>query len=302
MQFTKPPLTYEQQIMLLLSRGMIIQDHARARRFLSHLNYYRLATYWHSFEQDHLSHTFKAGTTFDLVVEHYIFDRELRLLVMDAIERLEVSLRSQWAYYLAHTYGAHAHLNASIFKPFKQKWDHADNVATLKDTVRKSSETFIRHFRTIYDEELPPIWAVCEMMTFGQLSRWYANLQHGYDRNAIARVYNMDETNLVSFIHGLSIVRNYCAHHSSLWNRELPIAWKLPSHRPHSLVVNLNRADRNHLYNTIATLAYLMDILNPGHHWKQRLRALFDHHSCVDGREMGFPDNWQKLPLWSDVV
>ncbi len=302
MKFTKPPLTYQEQIELLISRGMRIDNHGRARRFLTHLNYYRLAAYWLPFEQDHATHAFKPGTTFDQVAEHYIFDRELRLLVMDAVERLEVSIRSQWAYHLAHRYGSHAHLDAAIFKPSNPKWSHADNVVALQDTVRKSSETFIKHYRNTYDEALPPVWVVCEIMTFGQLSRWYANLKHGYDRNAVAAVYDMDETNLVSFIHNLSVVRNYCAHHSCLWNREFPIAWKLPNQRPSTLLFNLNRADGKHLYNTLATLAYLMDILNPGHHWKMRLGDLFRHHLSVKERHMGFPENWRDLPLWRRKV
>ncbi|MFA7061276.1 MAG: Abi family protein, partial [Pedobacter sp.] len=286
MQFTKPPLSYQEQIDLLLSRGMTINNHGRARRFLTHLNYYRLAAYWLPFEQDHASHTFKPGTTFDMVVEHYIFDRELRLLIMDPIERLEVSLRAQWAYHLAHTYGPHSHLDESIFKP---NCHHNYNVTVLQESVRKSSETFIRHFRNTYDEKLPPVWAVCEIMTFGQLSRWYANLKRGNDRNAIASIYDMDETNLVSFIHNLSVVRNICAHHSSLWNREFSIAWKIPTHRPFALLANLNRNDGKMLYNTLAMLAYLMDILNPGHHWKKRLGDLFLHHPSVKSCTMGFP-------------
>ena len=302
MKFNKPPLTYQQQIDLLVSRGMVIDDVERARHYLTHLNYYRLAAYWLPFEQNHTTHTFTSGTTFAQVIEHYIFDRELRLLVMDAIERLEVSLRTQWAYYLSHSYGTHAHLDPSLFKPDNSKWNHADNVSTLKDSVRKSSETFIRHFRLTYDEALPPVWVVCEIMTFGQLSRWYANLKHGYDRNAVARVYDMDETNLVSLIHSLSVVRNYCAHHSSLWNRESSIAWKLPSHRPASLVVNLNHADGKRVYNNLAALAYLMDILNPGHHWKHRLGDLFRHHPSVQESLMGFPSDWRNLPLWRGKI
>lgn len=302
MKFSKPPLSYPQQIALLISRGMAIPDPARAERFLAHLNYYRLVAYWLPFELDHATHTFKPGTNFDQVIEHYIFDRELRLLVMDAIERVEVSLRTQWAYHLAHTHGPHAHLDPAIFKPDGGSWSHAGSIATLKGTVQKSSETFIRHYKNTYDEDLPPVWVVCEIMTLGELSRWYANLLHRVTRNAIAGIYGMDETNMVSLVHNLSVVRNYCAHHSCLWNRTFSIAWKLPTHRPAALLPNLNRADGKHLYNTLAALAYLMDILNPGHHWKGRLGDLFRHHPGVDDQVMGFPVDWRLLPLWAGKV
>ena len=95
MLFIKPPTSYQQQIDLLIARGISIENHDRARCFLSHLNYYRLSAYWLPFEREHANHQFKPGTTFDSVVEHYDFDRELRLLIMDAIERFEVSLKGQ---------------------------------------------------------------------------------------------------------------------------------------------------------------------------------------------------------------
>jgi abortive infection bacteriophage resistance protein len=299
MRFAKPPKTCQEQLDLLIARGMRIDNHGHARHYLTHLNYYRLAAYWLPFEQDHATHRFRPGTSFDLVLEHYIFDRELRLLVMDAIERVEVSVRALWAYHLAHAYGPHAHLDANLFKP---GWRHGDNVASLQETVRHSSEVFVRHFATTYDEDLPPVWVVCEIMTFGQLSKWYANLRHSRDRNAVANTYDLDETNLVSFMHHLSTVRNYCAHHSRLWNREFTIAWRVPTHRPAPLLANLDRRDGKRLYNTLAMLSYLMDIVNPGHHWKKRIGDLFRHHPGVKSRFMGFPDNWRELPLWRGKV
>ncbi len=294
MRFAKPPKTYAEQLDLLIERGMQVGDRSDALSYLAHLNYYRLAAYWLPFEQDHSNHSFRPGTSFDLVLDHYIFDRELRLLVMDAIERVEVSVRAQWAYHLAHAYGAHAHLDPALFKP---GWRHGENVAALQESVRQSSEVFVRHFRR-YDEALPPLWVTCEFMTFGQLSRWYANLRHGRDRNAVAHVYDLDEVNLVSFLHHLCIVRNYCAHHSRLWNREFTISWKLPTHRPAQLPGAFNLQDGKRLYNTLTMLAYLMDIINPGHHWKQRLFELFSRHPGVWPRSMGFPDDWRARPIW----
>ena len=293
MQFTKPPKSFDEQIDLLIERGMLVKDRDRAKRYLAHLNYYRLAAYWLPFEQDHPTHQFKPGTDFDLILEHYIFDRELRLLVMDAIERVEVSLRTRWAYHLAHTYGPHAHLQRDLFKP---KWNHAEHINILKETVSRSSELFVKHFSK-YDEELPPLWVICEIMTLGQLSKWYANLQKSKDRNAIAHVYNLDEVNLTSFLHHLSIVRNTCAHHARLWNRSFPFAWKLPRKRPSGMGDDFNRHDGKRLCNTLIMLAYLMDSINQNT-WKQRLKNLFARHPDVKAQTMGFPDDLQERPFW----
>ena len=99
---------------LLQARGMAIADPSEALFYLQHLNYYRLGAYWLPFEADHSTHQFRPGTRFDDVLNLYMFDRELRLLVLDAIERSEVSLRGQWAFHLAHQHGVHAHLDATL--------------------------------------------------------------------------------------------------------------------------------------------------------------------------------------------
>ena len=112
--FNKPPTTYAQQLALLMQRGMCVDDADRAAFYLQHLNYYRLGAYWLPFEADHGSHRFVAGTSFDDVLNLYIFDRELRLLLLDAIERFEVSVRSLWAYHLAHEHGPHGRGGRSL--------------------------------------------------------------------------------------------------------------------------------------------------------------------------------------------
>ena len=275
---------------------MRINDSKRAKRYLSHLNYYRLAAYWLPYEKDHSTHQFKPGTTFDVVLKHYIFDRKLRLLIMDAIERIEVSLRTRWAYHLSHAYGPHALLEPKLFN---SKWPHAKNVGALRHTAQSSSEVFIRHFDQ-YKEDLPPVWVICEIMTLGQLSKWTKNLRKRQDRNAIARTYGMDETNLTSFLHHLTIVRNHCAHHARIWNREFVFLWRLPRKKPPGLYQNFNTKDGRRIYNTLVMLGSLMDQLGPNS-WKKRLYNLLKEHSDVDPRAMGFPADWLGRPIWIGI-
>jgi len=148
MRFSKPPLSYDAQLDLLQQRGLVVEDRHRALHYLSQLNYYRLGAYWLPFESDHKAHEFQSGTTFDQVLNLYIFDRELRLLVLDALERIEVSVRAAWAYHMAHTYGPHCHLNRELFKAH---WRYDNNRQKLEKAVRHSQETFIRHLQQQYD-------------------------------------------------------------------------------------------------------------------------------------------------------
>lgn len=292
--FTKPALTYSQQVALLRNRGMEIADSKEAEFYLQHINYYRLAAYWLPFEADHATHRFRNGTTFTDVLDLYVFDRELRLLLLDAIERLEVSLRSQWAYQMAHNHGTHSHLDTK-FAHSSNHWQ--SNLDTLeKEVQRNRHEAFIDHLMSHYTERLPPVWAVCEVMSLGLLSRWYKNLKPIPTRRAIADVYSIDHNVLASWLHHLSIVRNICAHHNRLWNREFTVTPQLPRSKPLGLSVEFQQNSRR-VYNTLIILMYCMDIIAPQHHWRSRMKMLIEK-PIITLAAMGFPADWETRTIW----
>ena len=109
-QFTKQAKSNQEHLQAWQDRGLIIPNLARADRYLSFIGYYRLSAYTIPFQQivttpSTVLHQFKANTTFDDVLNLYIFDRELRLLIMDAIERIEVAIRAQICNVLCHLSG-----------------------------------------------------------------------------------------------------------------------------------------------------------------------------------------------------
>lgn len=293
--YNKTYLSITDQIAQLQSRGMEFDDIPHAEHYLSHMNYYRLTAYWLPYEQDHATHIFNSGTSFEEVLKYYVFDRELRLLVLDAIERVEVSVRTQMAHTLSGAYGPHPHMKPQIFHcPVR----YAQNLNKLKNEFDRSNETFSDHFKIKYTEKLPPIWAAVELMTIGQTSHWYGNIKQRSDKNSIARIYDLDESILGSYLHHLTIIRNICAHHGRLWNRRFTFAIRMPRH-PIGLSQSLNmeEADIKSLYNTLVFLKYLMDKINPGHQWDVRLNKLLDSN-CINIAAMGFPSSWKTLPVW----
>ena len=292
--FLKPATTHAQQIAKLQQRGMVISNPQAAEQLLQHIQYYRLSAYWLPFESNHQTHTFNAGTTLEQVVQLYQFDRHLRLLLLDAIERIEVSIKSQWAYQLAHHHNPHAHLDASIAssQSFYQK-----NLDKLTEEVERSDETFMTHLLNTYQEPLPAIWAICEVMSLGLLSRWYNNLKPLKTRNAIAILYLLDEETMQSWLHHLSHVRNSCAHHSRLWNREFTITPKMPKNKPYGLKTQLNRGSR-HIYNSLVIVLHFMDVIEPQNHWRKRLLDLLSQHPKILLQNMGFPAQWQQFDMW----
>ncbi|MBI4742891.1 MAG: Abi family protein [Betaproteobacteria bacterium] len=291
--FTKPATTYTEQVALLQQRGMGIADESKAAFYLQHLNYYRLAAYWLPFEADHASHTFIPGTRFDDVLNLYIFDRELRLLVLDAIERLEVSVRSQWAYQMAHRHGSHAHLQPLLARDWAN-WVGDSN--QLVAEVKRSKENFIEHLTQTYSDALPPVWAVCEIMSLGLLSRQYKNLKEIATRTAIAGQYGIDQQVFESWLHHLTFIRNICAHHNRLWNREFTITPQHPRSKPRVLRGEFVASSRK-LYNTLVIITHFMETIAPAHRWRQRLKKLIAEHG-IPVQAMDFPEDWTDRPIW----
>jgi len=299
--FDKPALNTAEQVSLLLRRGMQVRQPLRAARHLHHINYYRLRAYWLPFE-DHSrqggDHRFVAGTDFDDVLAIYNFDRELRLLVLDAVERIEISLRTRLANELTLRYGPFAHEHGPCFAR-QEVWQVS--LDELRREYRRSRETFAEHYRVHYPQlETPPLWVACELMSLGHLSRWIQNLASPKDRQAIANAYGLDEKVLVSFAHHLTVVRNHCAHHGRVWNRKFSMTMLIPSKKPAGLAAAFNPKEPRRIYNTLSMLAYLMRQMKPGTQWPARLKALLLACPFINTRQMGFPDHWQTLSVWQE--
>jgi len=291
--FLKPATTYTQQVALLQSRGMEITDPALAEFILEHINYYRLCAYWLPFEQDHATHTFRPGTRFEDVLAIYIADRRLRLLFLDAIERIEVSVRCHWAYEMGHRHGPHAHLDPGLAKRL-DFWQ--TNKEKLEAEVGRSDEAFILHIRNTYCEPLPPVWACAEVMSLGLLSSWYDNLKPSATRIAISNAYQVDESVLSSWLRHLTLVRNICAHHGRLWNRKFVLIPQLPRSKPAGLGLQFIPGSRK-IYNTTVLTLHLLSLIVPKSQWKQRLLAEFTS-GCLAPSGMDFPKDWQTRPIW----
>lgn len=305
--YSKIALSTDEQLDLLIHRGMDVGDRSHAFNALHHINYYRLRAYWLQFEQPPthgLDHSFRAGTTLDQVLTIYRFDRALRLLLIDAIERIEISLRTRWANELGQRYGAFAHEEQSHFT---QPHIWQQGLAELNKEYTRSRETFAEHYRRQYPQlATPPLWVASELMTLGSLSRWLQNLRAPKDRQAIADAYGLDEKVLVSFIHHLTVVRNHCAHHGRVWNRKLSLKMLIPSKKPAGLAASFHPAEDRRIYNTLTMLAYWMQRLQPSAShgkatdWQQRLMQLIQSTPHINVSAMGFPSDWQQRSVWID--
>ncbi len=332
--FNKPAISVDQQLELLLSRGLQIQSPERAKKYLEVISFFRLSAYMRPFQRPHpeetVEHQFKDQVEFKEIVDLYAFDRELRLLIMDAVERVEVAIRATLNNVMGTKYqttepnsGSHWYMNNRLFK---RNFDHHRLLRDIKDKQTKESQLLqrdIRHIQrsnasaevqeqriqrrikenypsfyqhTYSTPELMPGWAMAEELTFGSISHLYSGLAKDGDRKAIAKRFKIPQEILESWLHTLNFIRNCCAHHSRLWNRELAIQPKIPHgalwQLPERLTPSQIQPNRRN-YMVLLMLAYLMRQISPDSQWQNKLKALILLHPEVPLFPMGFVDNWR---------
>ena len=164
---------------------------------------------------------------------------------------------------------------------------------SLAEEIGRSQEVFIKHYKDTYtDPAFPPLWASCEVMSFGLLSKLIKSLRLRADRQSVAEIYGLDELVFCSFLHHLCNVRNLCAHHSRIWNRRFTFTMKLPKN-PADLAMRFNGGARRNLFNTLAMLDQVILIVSPGSDWHRRLLELMDSCPHADPVAMGFPEGWR---------
>ena len=308
MLYSKPATTIDEQIEMLRERGMIGDD-ALMRRWLETVGYYRLSAYWLPFEvpaQAPLTRSkrFRPNTQFEVIVDIYMFDRRLRLLIMEAIERIEIALRSRWTNRLSLAHGAHAHMDPKVFQ---SGHDHIMRLAGIAARTGESNEVFVEHYRKKYTEPfLPPLWVVTELMTFGELSKWVAATRDPSVKTAVAADLGLPTREaLEGTLQLLSYIRNICAHHGRVWNRHT--VKRLPNIRRfhddlvvHESVTPSGRQiqPENRIYNPLAVLARLLRHQSADTTFPARVRDLIEKRPPDQLEAMGFPKDWTNRPCW----
>lgn len=139
-----------------------------------------------------------------------------------------------------------------------------------------------------------------EELTLGELSHLYKGLAKDIDRKIIGRRFNVPAPLLESWLHTLTSVRNICAHHSRLWNRELGIKPEIPKQRSFSWPGYLRRGtSHTRISVVLAALQYLMQHVSPHTRWHERLAELLQEFPEISREAMGMPENWQSDGFWN---
>lgn len=278
----KRPTTYEEQLDLLESRGIIIDNPDYCKTVLENINYYRLMAYFLPFKQD--DGTYISGTTFNRVYRIYEFDRKLRRILFSALEEVEISLRAKFAYYHAHKYGPVGYLDASNFSTQHNHQRFSDEIHREICSNRKM--LFVKHHLENYDGVFP-FWVMTELFTFGMLSRFYADMKPEDRKYISRRVYGTTDTNVKSWMRCCSDLRNICAHYGRLYYR---IFTAVPAGFD-----DITNAKLRRLWGAVLALKGLfMDTTKWNSEVIPAISALVEEYSdSIDLYHLAFPDDWE---------
>ncbi|MFE4470751.1 Abi family protein [Leifsonia sp. NPDC056824] len=316
----------------LAERGMVIPDRDRALRYLRHIGYYRLSPYAIPFQQSRPDHLLRKGTSFDDVLDLYVFDRALRLLVMDALERVEVAVRAALTDHMSTVYEDpfwytdsdhfhHANKHAGLLKIIRDASDArlravaepvdaaeghpVDDTGTLdaeQNSAAVSHRSALEHYLTTYGTpELPPSWLMVETLTIGQLANLYRNLKRRSDRTAVAASMGLTSPVLESWLQTYVRVRNVCAHHGRLWNVGLGVYPVVPTSRSIAWLRGpdaLPERSLKRLYPVLVSLQTILSTVSPRSNWSARLHDLIGTRPAMNLAGMGVPAGWAQDEFW----
>ena len=316
MIYDKPALTLEQQADQLIARALFADRDELIER-LKVVNYYRLSGYLHPFRmldaEGKPTDCFIPGTTLDLVWRRYNFDRRLRIILLDAIERIEVAMRTRLVYHFVHAHGTFGHLDEKNLPGCKKRpwwkrgWRNLKALVKLKGLEktehnlwlgklliekRRASDAFVKHFNQKYGDqhEQLPLWMACELMTCESVMQLAYAVDRGVIKN-VAADFGFPDEQLLSWTKAIFTLRNTCAHHARVWNRIYGVKASVPGKNKnpkwHATPTFAN--DRVGLHLTVCH--HWLGKISSTTQWKARLFDLFERISRNPvGRNGDAPD------------
>ncbi len=295
--YNKLPLSIAEQIDRLKGLGLHFEDEQNAAKILGEVSYFRFVAYLRPLEADKLSHRMKPNATFEKGLAMYLFDNELRSILFSAIQKLEIALRTKIIQHFSMEHGSFWFMEMELAD---SELKFLDNLNALVREVNRSKEEFIKeHFQKYDKPEMPPVWKTLELATFGTLSKLYYNFADKKAKKRIARDFNLPNHEVLeSWMRSVAALRNYCAHHSRLWNRKLNATPMLAIRLRGAWIGNAQSIDSNCLYAVLCVIAYWLDSMGYKQEFKNDLFSLLRKYPSVDVAAMGFPAGWQEETLW----
>lgn len=279
----QPPMSIEEQIENLKSIGLIINDEEYAKIILNKISYFRLIKAY-SLNLKSQNGLYQSNSSFEEIVDLYLFNTKFRQILFPEIEKIEVTMRCRVGNYFAEKYGVLGYLNQNNFSNEKY---HEFFLRDIEEEINRNFKApFVRNFKNNYEGGNLPIYALIEVFSFGTLSKFYKNMLNS-DKKDIAKLFGVGYTYLESWLESISYVRNICAHYGRLYNAKLsktPILYK-----------EYAGISNNRIFGVLLCMKHLLYQDKYWNTFVEQLGALFETYENVEIKTMGFPENWKVL-------
>ena len=295
MNFQKHSKTYQELVQTLKERNLLVADESKAIDFLGRVHYYRLSAYFPPFQS--AKDCFDTNTTFEDIVRLYEFDVELRKFVFAYIEKVEIALRAKIVQVHTQQYGALGYaedIKSLDITNMKDMSVYCEVAHSIQKEKIRTKELFVQHFRDEYQMQDLPLWACVELLSFGNLSKLFSIL-FPQDKKAILQSFgsSIHPKPFQNWLMCLNTIRNICAHHARLWNREFGTGFKRPK-KTNFLHANVNNK------KIFFALSVLAEILKDSS-IKAGLQTLLAQYPAIPTKSMGIPQFWESLSPWSNL-
>ena len=235
---------------------MLMDDERKVENYLLNIGYHRLSAYIYPFYKSPKSDLMlKEGTTFEQVLTLYRFDKKLRILLFNEIEKIEVAIRSV----LANIGCQELDDRYWITKP--EYFANADRfnqtLAVIEKELASSKEDYIEDFRRNYVENYPPAWMITEVLSFGNLNYIYSNITNNRLMKRIGDYFGLKPQVFTSWLTVLANLRNMCCHHARVWNRDFMLNPTEPR-KTSNAWIDTSRIDKKKIFYRLCIIRYFL--------------------------------------------
>lgn len=291
--FNKPSLNIEQQIQLLKDRWLIFWNEEKAKEYLNHISYYRLSWYTRIFYVDE-EHNFQKGTNFKQIIDLYSFDRKLKNQLIDILERIEISFKTNMINTLSEEFWSHRFLDGKA-NHFTSP-DASYNAFNLinQELEKNKDNIFIKHYYEAYSSpKYPPTRMLFQLLSFWKISNFYKCLSKT-NQQKIAKKYGINFYVLSSWLDCLAYLRNLCAHADRVWNRKMTAKANIRNIEEFVPKDDENRPIIDKLYTYLLTILFLLKQISPESSRLEWFKKLLKSDNQIDKSKMWFPNDREK--------
>ena len=293
--FQKPYTNAYDLVNLLKSRGLTITDAGKAESYLEYIGYYRLSAYMYPLLQmPKEQHLYKANASFSQVMMLYRFDKKLRLLIFNEIEKIEVAVRSAIVNIGSEMTGDPFWMTDG--SNFIDVTKFRRTMVLIDAELHRSREDFIVHFKQVYSNAYPPAWMLAEILPFGVITNIFSNIKVARIKKAIARRFGLQVSPFESWLTIITLTRNSCCHHARVWNKQNTIRPMIPLQLSGRWIIL--PTDKLRIYFDLCIIKYFLNTISPHNDMKAKIDALLSDYPGIDTAAMGFPCGWESEPLW----